>query len=410
MTTRTNVMSERSDLRHCMVVHAYYPFTETRVQRQAETLVDAGYAVDVICLRDRGERPRGRHRGVEIHRLPVRLNKSSVGRQFLNYLHFSVLAAARLTTLHLRHPYRSVQIHNLPDFLVFCALIPKLHRVPVILDLHDLMPEFFAGRFGVGRRRPLARVIRWQERLACGFSDHVITVSEHWRQALIRRGVAEHKCTVIMNVADERIFGGRPTPPSDGARFHLVYHGTVAYRYGLDLAIQALGLVRDEIPEIHLTILGTGDHMTTLVDLRRQLGLEAHVRFREDHVTVEDLPDVILSADVGIAPYRSDVFTNEVVPTKLMEYAAMGLPCIAGRTAAIEAYFRDTMVEFFRPGDAWDLARCIRELHAIPERRAELARGTRNFTRRYNWTRIGADYVDLIKGLPARSSSVVPVG
>ena len=402
-------MSTRSDLRHCMVVHAYYPLTETRVQRQAETLVNAGYAVDVICLRGRGEKARERHRGVEIHRLPVRLNKSTVGRQFLNYLHFAVLAAARLTILQHRHHYRTVQIHNLPDFLVFCALFPKLQRVPVILDLHDLMPEFFAGRFGVGRRRPLARLIRWQERLACGFSDHVITVSEHWRQALIRRGVAEHKCTVIMNVADERIFRGRPKAPSGGARFHLIYHGTVAYRNGLDLAIKALERVRDEIPEIQLTILGTGDHLPALVDLCRQLRLEDHVRFRKDHVAVEELPDVILSTDVGLAPYRSDAFTNEVVPTKLMEYAAMGLPCIAARTAAIEAYFRDAMVEFFRPDDASDLARCIRELHANPAHRAELARGAQNFTRRCNWTRTGEHYVSLVKRLPARRSSILPV-
>ena len=55
--------------RHCMVVHAYYPLAETRVQREAEALVRAGYEVDVVCLRDAGERERERYRGVEIHRL-----------------------------------------------------------------------------------------------------------------------------------------------------------------------------------------------------------------------------------------------------------------------------------------------------------------------------------------------------
>jgi glycosyltransferase involved in cell wall biosynthesis len=393
-----------------MVVHAYYPRTETRVQRQAETLVDAGYEVDVICLQDRGERSRERYRGVEIHRLPVRLDKSSVPRQFLNYLHFSILAAARVSKLHLREPYHTVQIHNLPDFLVFCAILPKLQRVPVILDLHDLMPEFFAGRFGGDRRRALARAIRWQERLACGFSDHVLTVSEHWRQALIRRGVAQEKCTVIMNVADERVFAPRRKPPSQRGRFRLIYHGTVAHRYGLDLAIQAVGLVRTEIPGIHLTILGTGDDMSAVAELRRRLGLEAQVEFRTDHLPVEELPGVILGADVGIAPYRNDVFTNEIVPTKLMEYAALGMPCIAARTAAIEGYFGDTMVEFFRPGDAEDLARCIRELYARPERRAELARGSQKFNRLYNWPRMSADYVALVRGLgAARDGSAVAV-
>lgn len=395
----------RSDPRHCMVVHAYYPLTETRVQRQAETLVNAGYAVDVVCLRDRGERAQELYRGVAIHRLPVHLEKSNMWRQLLSYLHFLVRAAVRLTELHLRHPYRSVQIHNLPDFLVFCALVPKLQRVPIILDLHDLMPEFFDGRFGPGRLRLLARLIRWQERLACRFADHVITVSEHWRRALIQRGVAEDKCSVIMNVADESIFKRRRMGPPARREFRLIYHGTVTHRYGLDLAIQAVGLVRDEIPEIRLTILGTGDHRPALVELRRRLGLEAYVELRDEYLLAEDLPEVILSADLGIVPYRNDAFTDGVVPTKLMEYAILGVPSIAARTTAIEAYFRDAMVEFFNPGDAEDLARCLRELGGNPQRRAELARRSRNFTRRYNWSSIGADYVALVKGLPGRSSS-----
>jgi glycosyltransferase involved in cell wall biosynthesis len=382
-----------------MVVHAYYPLTETRVQREAEALVDAGYAVDVICLRERGERRRERHRGVEIHRLPVRVDKSRLWRQLLGYLHFFALAMVRLSRLHLRYRYSTVQVHNLPDFLVFCALAPKFQRVPIILDLHDLMPEFFAGRFGPGRRRSLAKLIRWQERLACRFADHVITVSDHWRQTLIGRGVAEHKCTVVMNVADERIFGGRGAHSSTGHRFQLIYHGTVTHRYGLDLALRAVALAREEIPEIRLTILGRGDHMPALVELRRELGVEAYVELRDEYVTAEQLPEILGGADLGVVPYHDDAFTDGLLPTKLMEYAVMGIPCIAARTTAIEAYFQGTMVEFFAPGDVDDLARRIRELGRSPARRQALARGSRNFTRRHNWEQVGGQYVALVAAL-----------
>ncbi len=133
--------------RHCMVVYAYYPLTETRVQREAEALVDAGYAVDVICLRDQSEQMRERYRGVEVHRLPVGIDKASLGHQFLSYVRFCVLAAGHLARLQRQRPYDTVQVHNLPDFLVFSAIVPKLKGVPVLLDLHDLMPEFFASRF-----------------------------------------------------------------------------------------------------------------------------------------------------------------------------------------------------------------------------------------------------------------------
>jgi glycosyltransferase involved in cell wall biosynthesis len=390
--------------RHCMVVYALYPLGETRVQREAEALINHGYGVDVICPRAPGEPTVDSYRGVQIYRelrIPARLGGGLVG-QFLRYFHFLISAAIKLTRLHKQRPYDTIQIHNLPDFLVFSALIPKLTGVPIILDLHDLMPEFYAGRFGQNGNSLLVRLIRWQERLACGFADHVITVSEHWRQALIERGVSAHKCSVVMNVADDNIFhfpeDGQPHVRNN-SEFRLMYHGTIVHRYGLDLAIRAIDQVRHDIPNIHLTILGGGHYVPALIQLTRELDLGNHVTIYAKLRPAEELPEIIRMADVGIVPYRNDAFTDGLLPTKLMEYAALGLPAIAARTSAIETYFSDTMVEFFEPGDTDDLARCICMLHRNRERLAELAEGCRKFNQRYNWNKIGAEYVALVERL-----------
>jgi glycosyltransferase involved in cell wall biosynthesis len=392
-----------------MVVHAYYPLAETRVQREAETLVRAGFDVDVICLRDEGERPRDRWGGVEIHRLRAGVDKRVLAAQLLSYLRFFVLATCRLTRLHLRRPYATVQVHNLPDFLVFCALVPKLRGVPVILDLHDLMPEFFAGRFAPDRP-VVAQIIRWQERLACRFADHVITVSEHWRQALVDRGVPAARCSVVMNLADERIFHppARPGPSrsrSSGAPFRLLYHGTVTHRYGLDLAVRAVARLRDDITGIRLTILGQGDQMPELVDLVRELRLDGHVDLQDRLLPAEALPEVIAAADLGVVPYRDDVFTDGLVPTKLLEYAAMALPCVAARTTAIETTFGDSVVAYSAPGDVEALACTIRELWQDPAAAERLAAGSRRFTERHSWARAGRDYASLVASLSGRAAS-----
>jgi glycosyltransferase involved in cell wall biosynthesis len=392
--------------RHCMVVFARYPLAETRVQREAEALIKHGYEVDVISIRVRGEVAVDYYRGVRIYRVkyrfPVHLTKEGgLTYDFLNYLRFFVSAAVKLAQLHTQHPYDTVQVHNLPDFLVFSALFLKLRGVPIILDLHDLMPEFYAGRFGQEGHPWLARLIRWQERLACSFADHVITVSEHWRQALIERGVPAHKCSVVMNVADKNIFH---CPEASHLRlvdqdaFRLIYHGSIFQRYGLDLAIQAVDQVRHHIPNIHLTIVGGGDYKPMLIQMAQDLGLNGHVTVSKPCLA-EELPGLIRKADAGIVPYRNDVFTDGLIPTKLMEYAALGLPAIAARTSAIETYFINTMVEFFEPGDADDLARCICMLHQDQERLAELAQGCIEFNQRYNWNTIGAEYIALVKRL-----------
>ncbi len=397
--------TDSSARRHCMIVYAFYPLGETRVQREAEALLKCGYEVDVICLRRPGDAAVDSYKGVGIYRDKYRFpmpqaKRGGLGERFLNYLRFFVSAAVRLNRLHAQRHYDTIQVHNLPDFLVFSALVPKLRGVPIILDLHDLMPEFFAGRFGQGKSL-MARLIRWQEHLACRFADHVITVSEHWRQALIQRGVPAHKCSVVMNVADESIF----RPPKDACcrssaqdGFRLIYHGSLHERYGLDLAVRAIDQVRRDIPDIHLSLIGGGEYLPFLARMVEELGLSQYVTLDKMHLA-EELPDIIRSHDLGIVPYRNDVFTDGLLPTKLMEYAALGLPAIAARTTAIQAYFSDTMAEFFAPGDVDDLVRCIRELHAHPDRLAQLTQGCQAFNRRYNWTKTGAEYVALVERL-----------
>lgn len=391
--------------RHCMVVHAYYPLGETRVEREARALAQSGYAVDVICLRDAGEAAREQDGPIAIYRLPVGRHKGrGVVIQLLEYLAFLMLAMWRLTRLHLRAPYRVVQVHNLPDFLVFAALPVKLLGARVILDIHDLMPEFYAARFGTDLTSLPVRLVNLQERLSCRFADHVITVSEHWRHVLIGRGVAPDKCSVVMNVADHRIF----YPPAearpllhDPAGLRLIYHGSLARHYGLDLAIRAVGRVRDAIPGIHLTLLGDGDFVDELRRLIVELDLSAHVSLLNQMRPAEELPAIIATADLGIAPYRNDTFTDGLLPTKLMEYAALGMAAVAARTTAIERTFGGTMAAFFEPGDVDSLAAVLRELHACPERIAALRAGSALFNERYNWPRIGAAYVAVVDRLGA---------
>lgn len=390
-----------------MVVHAYYPLGETRVQREAQALIARGFEVDVICLRYPGEPPNDVHDGVNVYRVPVRRhNSAGMFRQLLEYLSFFFLASLKLAYLHFRRRYDVIQVHNLPDFLIFASLIPKLAGARLILDLHDLMPEFYAARFHKTMDSWQLRLVRWQERVSCRFADHVITVSEHWRKTLILRGVAPQKCSVVMNVADPAVFhlpeDDADSLPQDG-ELRMVYHGIIVERYGLDLALQAIDKVRHDIPGIHLTIIGAGTFRRSIAQMVEELDLSSHVRL-EGFRPAEKLPSIIRTANLGIVPYRNDIFTDTLVPTKLMEYAALGMPAIAARTTAIQSLFQGTMVEFFEPGDVEDLVRCMRLLHRVPERLAALARASQEFNQRYNWQKTSSQYVDLVEQLASQGT------
>lgn len=390
----------------CLLVFAYYPLGETLVQRQAEALCARGHTVDVIALRLPGETAQDILNGVTIYRVPV---MRSPARRFADllreYISFGFHAAVHAARLHRAQGYDLVQVYSLPDFLVLSAIVPKLFGARVLFEDRDLMPEFFSARSGRALNDPLVRAIALQEQLACKFADHVITVTEAWRQVLIARGVPPMKCSVVLNLADPRYFRAVALPREPRAGLHLIYHGTFTARYGLDLLLRAVASVR-ALPGLRVTLHGVGDTGDALKQLAVDLGVNDLVVFDEQFVPVRELPDLLRTADVGVVPYRTDTLTDLILPTKLLEYAAIGLPVLAARTTAMKTYFDDSMVEFFNPEDVDDLARHIRLLYHNRARVRQLGETILKFNRQYNWASESEKYAQLVEALASREVSL----
>ncbi|MBI4319142.1 MAG: glycosyltransferase family 4 protein [Chloroflexi bacterium] len=389
----------------CVVRYGYYP-SDPRVRKEVVALIDNGYQVDVVCLRKTGEPRRETVDGANLHRLPLEHRRGGFSRYVLQYAGFFFLALAQVTLLHLRRRYRIVQANNMPDCLVFTALVPKLTGARVVLDVHDLMPELYAAQHGGDLDAPVPRLLRAQEKLSCSFADHVVTVTDLWRDKLADRSVDRRKCTVVMNVADERLFprGSTRVRRNGDLREHgpsIVYHGSLIRRYGVDVAIRAIGSAMDRLPGCTLTVLGEGEQLKDLESLVRDLGLEGVVVFSKKSVGPGPVWEAIANADIGVVPHRRDSFVDEILPNKLLEYVAVGTPVITSRTRAIETYFDDTMVRFFQSGDDQDLARCILELCLRPELARSLSASADRFNDTFNWANVAVTYVSVMDRLAA---------
>jgi glycosyltransferase involved in cell wall biosynthesis len=386
-----------------MIVHNQWP--DPRVEREARALVANGIQVDVICARDAYDSPDSGP-GIEVQRLPVwRRRGRGAGLQMLEYLAFLFLATVHATLRHARRRYRTVQVHNPPDFLVFAALLPKLTGAKVIIDLHDLMPEFYASRFGTSLSALPVRLMARQEKVAAGFADRVITVTERWRRTLEERGVPSYKLSVLMNLPDPAIYGREVAATGrEGTPFTIIYHGTLNERYGLDILLRAVALARRDLP-FHLIVHGHGALVETLPTLAAELGVDDIVEFSTRRLPAEELPTLLRRADMAVVPYRRDVFTDGILPTKLMEYTALGIPTIVTRTPVIEEYFDDSMVRFVPAEDEAALAAAIVELGRDPDQRAEIARNAARFMDRHAWQRNSAEYVAMVRELAGQAPS-----
>ena len=369
----------------CMVVHAHYPHDESRVQREAIALSEKGHKVDVICLRKGKEPSRGHHDGVNFYRLPVRKRaNTNLINYFLEYSLFFLLAGLKLTVLFLEKGYGIVQIHNLPYALVGVALIPKIFGARIVLDIHDLEPELYSAKFNIGMHHPLVKLLLVIEKLSCWFADRVLIVTDIWRKKLLERSVAGKKCSVLMNLPDDSIFKPVSIKKRD-KYFNLIYHGTLVERYGVDIAIRAVSILKNKIPEIRLSIIGQGEELSELIHLTEELSLEDKVYFNRKFVPVDEIPEIIAKMDVGIVPNRLNIFTQDILNAKLLEYVSMDIPAVASRTPGIEYYFDEEMVAFFEAGNVEELASRILWLYNNPKEREKLVANAKKFFEQHSW-------------------------
>lgn len=384
--------------RVCMVVFNEY-CSDPRVRREAEALVERGDAVDCICLQDRKEKATSL-RGVRLFAISGKYRGVKRIRHLAAYFRFFCFSFLKVSLLHLRKPYDIAQVHTMPDFLVFTTLVPKLLGAKIILDIHDLMPELYMAKFGGDYRNWIVRSIIWIEKRSVAFADKTIAVHEPHLNILVKHGNPRAKFSVVLNVPDHRIFV-RPTSACTRPRnFRLIYHGTIPDRdrAGLDVALRAVARIRNDIPGIEFHIIGDGAGMDRLRSLVKELNLNSCVQF-VPAVPVERLPAMLLEAAVGIIPYAADTFTHYVLPTKLLEYAALGIPAIVSRLCAIEAHFDDEMVGYFEPGNETELADQILRFYRNPEIAARLASNAAKFTDTHNWQQYREIYYRLVDSL-----------
>jgi glycosyltransferase involved in cell wall biosynthesis len=384
-------------MKACMVAYTYYE-TDNRVRRYAETLAKRGDDVSVFSLRSKDQGTFGKLNGVKIYRIQERIIDEKSKFSYLKKLLLFFLRSSKILTLkHLKEPFDLIHVHSVPDFQVFSALIPKLFGAKVILDVHDLVPEFFRSKFSKNESNFFFNSLKFIEKLSSTFSDHVIISNHLWLNVITSRSLPARKCTAILNYPDPSLFYKRDVTLNN-EKVILLYPGTLNWHQGLDIAIKAFHLIQDKVPNTEFHIYGDGPSKNELAMLIEKLKIKNKV-FLKGLVSLDEIVPIMSNSNIGIIPKRNDPFGGEAFSTKTLEFMSLGVPILISKTKIDSYYFKDSIVTFFEPGCEKHLSAKMLEIINNPKLRKQQADNALKFIKGNNWDAKKYLYLDIVDSL-----------
>lgn len=382
-----------------MIAQSTYDY-DARIIRYCKALKEIGVQVDVICYNYNKQKIFEVLDGVNVYRIIDFNNKDSIFNYILFSLRFLIKALFKTIALHRRNNYSLIHVHNMPDYLVFAAIYPKLKKVPVILDIHDLTVELFKEKWSEKKFRLFKPLLILTEKLSCSFADHVISVTKECIDILISRSVKKEKITLIMNAPDDSLFtydDSRFRKNGSDKTIRILYHGTLAKRFGLHHTVEAIKIVSGIYPEIEFHIYGNkdSDYAGELRDLAERLKISDKIIINQS-VPHDRVNELIKKYDIGIVTYEPTEYMHLAFPTKAGEYALTGLPMIMTELKAVKTVFSKDSIIFLTKPDSKLISDSLIELLNDKVKRNTLSENCYKDIRQITWSNMKSNYLNLI--------------
>jgi len=318
----------------------------SRTFEHCRAWVEAGHQVTVItCVPNfpKGvifegyrNRPWQRERmaGIEVIRVwsYIAANKG-FARRIFDYLSYMVTATAAAPFV--REP--DIVIGTSPQFFTACAawIVGRFKRIPYVFELRDLWPESIRA-VGAMKESKALDLLERLELFLYRQADLIVSVTWSFEDDLARRGVDTRSVRVITNGVDADRF--RPQPKDEDlvdalgltGKFVAGYIGTHGMAHGLETVLETAALMQKtpEGRQFRFMFLGDGARKAELVAKSREMGLDNTLFI--DSVPKEEVVRYWSLLDVSIIHLKKSDLFKSVIPSKLFECMAMGIPVAHG--------------------------------------------------------------------------------
>ena len=322
-------------------------------------------------------------------------------KRIVDYISF--MPPAILASLSVRKP--DVVVGTSPQFFTVCAayIVSLLKRKPFVFELRDMWPESIKA---VGAMNDSA-VILLLEKIELFLYEKaaaIVSVTQSFRTRLIERGVCTDKIQVVTNGVDLSRFKHQPKNSKLLSKYHLEgyfvagYIGTHGMAHHLETILEAAAIAQRNNEPIRFLLLGNGANKKPLIELAKRMNLENVIFI--DSVPKEQVVDYWSLLDVSIIHLKNTELFTAVIPSKLFECMAMGLPVLHGVAGESAEIVRQNHVGIvFEPENAEELYQSLVLLKGdqtlYRSYRQNCVKNSANFDRRH----LSKNMLDILRSL-----------
>lgn len=351
-----------------------YP-QDTRVRREANTLVEAGFQVSIIAPKGPGQSWTEDVDGVYAYRFPAPMEADG----FLGYIiefGYSLIAMFFVSLIvAFRRGFRVIHAHNPPEVLVLIAMFYKLFGKKFVFDHHDLSPELYNAKADGQGNNTVIKALHFFEKLTFRFANRVISTNESYKKIAMTRGnVPEEHITIVRNGPMlDKIKEVQPDPELAGKAACLIgYLGEMGFQDGLDYLIRAVHHLVTEFKreDVYAVLIGRGSAVESLKQQVADLKLEKYVHFagyQPDHVW----RPMLAAMHMGAVPDPMNPFNNQSTMIKITDYMSLRKPVVAFDLVE-HRYTAGEAALYAKSNDVEDFAKQIMTLMDSPAMREKM--------------------------------------
>ncbi len=377
-----------------MILDSTFP-PDPRVENEAVSLIEKGHEVFLFCLNYNSRPARETIRGIHVYRASAGklLYKLSALAYTVPFYH--QMLARKVRKFLQETPVDALHVHDIQSARAVVWANRKLQR-PLVLDLHENRPEIMkyyqhVCRFP-GNLLIYPSLWKRREHQLVKKANHVVVVTREAKQHLVTEtGISPEKVSVVPNTVLPSFYKDYKPDHRFQERFRnrfvLFYFGETGLRRGLESAVRAVALLKKDIPDILLLIVGKSKTDGYLKELARRLDIE-------DNVCLDGWQDPSLlhayieASDVCISPLLRNIHHDTTYANKLFQYMALGKPVLVSDCPAQQTIVEEAHAGLVhKAGDETDLATKVKILYLSAEDRRTMGQNGQKFVRKYfNWT------------------------